>query len=83
MAKELIVTDGDGHRILDYLGPNFSKRSPQNFANDLIRPAYEFVVKQHELWLSNGNEKLSVRYKEVRQYFESWLPSWGLAVSKL
>ena len=75
MSKDLVVTDSDGLRILDYLGPNFLRQSAQNFANDLVRPAYEFVVQQHELWRSAENEKLSVRYGNVRQYFESRLPS--------
>ncbi len=76
---EFTTLDADGRRILDYLGPGIVNISTPGQANTMVKPAYQFVLDQHEHWLSNGNTKLSERYASLRRYFESRLPLWGLA----
>lgn len=79
LRELLVFTDAvDGRRCLDYLGRGFSEPSPTAVATVVPR-AYQFVVQQHKEHLANGNKKLSDRYTNVRAYFESRLPLWGLA----
>jgi hypothetical protein len=78
-GMDLVVVDTDGLRALDYLGPGVVVHSPPNFATQSVKPAYDFVLEQHGLCLSKGNEELSQRYANLRQYFESRLPLWGIA----
>jgi hypothetical protein len=68
-AKELIVTDSDGRRVLDYLGQHFFQMSGE-IARSLVQPAYDFVVAQQEVWETEKNEKLAGRYGKARIYFE-------------
>ena len=76
-AKELIVTDSDGRRVLDYLGPHFFQMSGAN-ARNLIQPAYDFVVEQQQVWEAEKNEKLAGRYGKARIYFEQHQELWSL-----
>jgi hypothetical protein len=78
---EFITVDTtDGRRILDYLGPGIVSISSDQ-TKTVVKSAYQFVLEQHEHWLSNGDGKLSGRYASLRRYFESRLPLWGLAAS--
>ena len=74
--NNLIIVDSDGHRALDYLGQGVRIHAGPNYATASIQPAYEFVLEQHEHWLSTENTKLSERYANLRRYFESRLPLW-------
>lgn len=80
-AKELIVTDSDGRRVLDYLGPHFFQMSGES-ARSLIQPAYDFVVAQQQVWEAEKNEKLAVRYGKARIYFKQHEELWGLREAK-
>jgi hypothetical protein len=79
---QLISTDDDGQRILDYLGPVLASLMKPAEVEVMVKPAYDFVVSEHERFLSNGDSKLSERYGLLRRYFESRLPQWGLTPSK-
>jgi hypothetical protein len=78
-TMELSFVDTDGLRALDYLGPGVVIHSPPNFATHSVKPAYDFVLEQQRLYLSKGDEELSKRYANLRRYFESRLPLWGMA----
>jgi hypothetical protein len=80
--KELITKDADNRNILDYLGPGIVSVSTPNQADILVKRAYHFVLEQHQYWISAGNTKLGERYANLRQYFESRLPLWGLSAAK-
>lgn len=75
---QLISTDRDGQRILDYLGPVSAELISRLEANTLVRPSYEFVVAEQQRFLSEANTKLGTRYGLLRSYFESRLSQWGL-----
>lgn len=83
---ELTTVDADGRRILDYLGPGIANICTANDAKNLVQPAYQFVVEEHDHFVSTGNSKLNKRYENVRRYFESRLDLWdtkgGLNASK-
>ena len=81
-AMELTTEDTDGKRILDYLGPGIVNLAAPDHANNMVKPAYQFVIDQHAYWLSRGDAKLAGRYAILRQYFESRLPLWGLPASR-
>jgi hypothetical protein len=80
-AKELIVTDSDGRKALDYLGQHFFDMSGE-IVKSLIQPAYDFVVEQHRFWQAEKNEKLAERYNKARIYFEQHKELWVLRESK-
>lgn len=80
-AKELIVTDSDGRRVLDYLGPHFFQMSGES-ARSLIQPAYDFVVAQQQVWEAEKNGKLAVRYGKARICFKQHEELWGLREAK-
>jgi len=76
-AKELIVADSDGRRVLDYLGQHFFQMSGE-IARSLIQPA----VAQREVWEAEKNEKLAGRYGKARLYFEQQQELWSLHEAK-
>jgi hypothetical protein len=74
----LIATDTDGNRILDYLGPIMVEHSLPGHAEQMVKPAYEFVLAEEKRLISDGPPKLVERYGLLRNYFESRLPLWGV-----
>jgi hypothetical protein len=81
---ELISTDSDGKKILDYLGPIMVEHagSANTTAEKMVRPAYEFVLKEQKRVSGAGDPKLTARYKALRGYIESRLPLWNLEAEK-
>jgi len=75
---DLTGTDSSGERFLDYLGKLMAQVAKPQDAQHVVKPAYEFVVVEHERFLSTGDSKLAERYALLRSYFESRLPLWGL-----
>ncbi|MGC2333632.1 MAG: hypothetical protein WA581_19430 [Candidatus Acidiferrales bacterium] len=76
---QLISTDTDGKRILDYLGPVFKELMKPGDVNIMVQPAYDFVAAEQQRFSSIADEKLGKRYALLRRYFESRLPQFGLA----
>lgn len=78
---ELIATDFDGKRILDYLGPTILAHSrPGDEKRNVVKSIYEFVLAEQER-ISDGNTpELIARYQAFRRYVESRLPLWGLDI---
>ncbi len=76
----LISIDGDGKRILDYLGPVILEipGTDQKARELMVQPAYEFVLFEQERVNQDGDPKLMARYEAFRNYFESRLALWGL-----
>jgi hypothetical protein len=83
-TMELVATDADGKRILDYLGQTIVDNAAPggNQRDHLVRPAYEFVLAEQQRIEAAGNAKLIERYGLLRRYFESRLPLWGIEVKK-
>lgn len=75
---DLISMDTDGERVLDYVGKATAQVARPQDAQHVVKPAYEFVVEEHERFLSGTDPKLPERYALLRSYFESRLPVWGL-----
>jgi hypothetical protein len=80
-TMQLISTDTDGERILDYLGPVLNELMTSGEAKIMVQPAYEFILAEQRRLLSEGDAKLSERYGLLRHYFESRLPKWGFTSS--
>jgi hypothetical protein len=79
----LIATDGDGKRILDYLGPTMVQHAGSGGGQkDMVKRAHDFVVAEHKRILEKKDAKLIPRYEAFRRYFESRLPLWGIEVKK-
>lgn len=81
---ELTAIDSDGKRILDYLGPIIVEHAaPGNTtAQNMVWPAYQFVLEEQKRINLCGNPKLATRYQALRSYFESRLPLWNLDSKK-
>ena len=76
---QLISTDTDGKRILDYLGPVLKELMKPGDVKIMVQPAYDFVVAEQERFSSMADKKLGERYALLRRYFESRLHQFGLA----
>jgi hypothetical protein len=76
---QLISTDTDGKRIVDYLGPVLKELMKPGDVKIMVQPAYDFVVAEQERLSSMADAKLGERYALLRRYFESRLPQFGLA----
>jgi hypothetical protein len=77
-TMELISTDADGQRILDYLGPVIKDLMTPDEVKLMVKPAYDFVVSEQAQFVAKGESKLSVRYGRLRTYFESRIQLWGI-----
>jgi hypothetical protein len=76
----LISVDGDGKRILDYLGPVIREipGADQKARELMVKPAYEFVLAEQERINQEGDPRLIARYQAFRDYLESRVLSWGV-----
>lgn len=79
-TMQMIVTDADGHRILDYLGPVTAENAGPDHGKLMIQPAYNFVLAEQKLMLAKGDPELIGRYVLLRRYFEPQLGPWGVQV---
>jgi hypothetical protein len=79
-TKQMIATDTDGQRILDYLGPVVVENAGPDHGQLMIQPAYNFVLAEQKRMLAKGDPELIGRYVLLRSYFESRLKSWGVEV---
>ena len=81
-TMQMIATDTDGQRILDYLGPVVVENAGPDRGKLMIQPAYDFVLAEQKRMLTKGNPELIGRYVLLRSYFEARLASWGVEVKK-
>jgi hypothetical protein len=79
-TMQMIATDTDGQRILDYLGSVVAENTGPDHGELMIQPAYNFVVAEGKRMLAKGDPELIGRYVLLRRYFESRLAAWGLEV---
>ena len=78
----LIATDTDGKKILDYLGPIVVENSAPGHKEQMVQPAYEFLLAEQNRLTLDGTAELIARYVSFRSYFESRLSLWTIAASK-
>lgn len=81
-TMQMIVTDRDGLRILDYLGPVMVENAGPDHGKFMIQPAYNFVLGEQSRMVAKGDSELIGRYVLLRKYFESRLAPWGVEVKK-
>jgi hypothetical protein len=79
-TQQMIATDTDGQKILDYLGPVAVENAGPDRGPLMIQPAYDFVLAEQKRILAKGDPELIGRYVLLRSYFESRLKSWGVEV---
>ena len=81
-TMKLIAIDSDGKRILDYLGSVIAEipGTVDKFREEMVKPAYEFVISEQKRMNKGDNPKLIARYQALRQYVESRLRLWNLKV---
>jgi hypothetical protein len=81
-VMQMIATDTDGKRILDYLGAVIVESAGPGHVKHMVQPAYEFVLAEQARLISGGTPELVERYALFRSYVESRLSLWGLEASK-
>jgi len=81
-TMQMIATDTDGQKILDYLGPVVVEHGRPDHGKLLIQPAYNFVIAEEKRILAKGDPELIGRYVLLRNYFESRLAPWGVEVKR-
>lgn len=79
---QMIATDTDGQRILDYLGPVVVENAGPDHGQLMIQLAYNFVLAEQKRMLAKGAPELIGRYVLLRSYFESRLAPWGVEVKR-
>ncbi len=79
---QMIATDTDGQKILDYLGPVVVENAWPDHGKLMIQPAYNFVLAEQRRMLATGDPELIGRYVLLRSYFESRLGPWGVEVKR-
>jgi len=70
---EMLALDDDGYYFIDYLGEGFNKYVAKDNIGDLSTKAYDFILKQSQLWQQKNNTKLAFRYGQLRAYFNNRL----------
>ena len=81
-TMQMIATDTDKQRILDYLGPVMVENAGPDRGQHMIQPAYNFVLAEQKRMLAKGDPELIGRYVLLRSYFESRLAPWGVEVKR-
>jgi hypothetical protein len=81
-SKKLVTQTDEGDLMLDFLGSKVKGISPA-LRSTVPESAYSFVVHEHERFARDRNEKLEVRYRALRLYFESKLALWGIDPSEV
>lgn len=80
-TMQMIATDTDGQKILDYLGSVTAENAGPN-RNAIVQPAYNFVLAEQRRTFAKGNPELIGRYVLLRSYFESRLALWDVEVKE-
>jgi hypothetical protein len=80
-TMQLVATDQDGKRILDYLGIVMSEHAG-HLRENMVKPVYEFVLVEQARINKTGDPKLTTRYQTLRDYVESRLHLWNLQAVK-
>jgi hypothetical protein len=81
-TMQMIATDTDGRRILDYLGPVIVENAGPDHRQLMIQPAYNFVLAEQKRILAKGDPELISRYVQLRDYFEARLELWNVEVKR-
>jgi len=82
-SLKLLVVDDDGHSILDYLGGDIRDTLPEvPITREIVVQAYNFVIQESYRHKISRNSKLGFRYTLLRNYFESRLQDWGVAIQE-
>jgi hypothetical protein len=81
-TMQMITTDTDGQRILDYLGSVVVENAGPDHGKLMIQPAYNFVLAEEKRMLAKGDPELIGRCVLLRSYFESRLAPWGVEVKR-
>jgi len=76
-SKNLVCQDGDGVRILDYLGKGV-RSIKGGIESRWVKKAYQWVIQEHDKYIKSKNFKLAGRYSLLRQYMESRLDLWDI-----
>jgi hypothetical protein len=79
---ELVSIDTDRLPVLDFLSQGMRRLEP-TYSQEILPPAYRFVVAEYARHYSEGNLKLASRYGRLRTFMEVRLPAWGIDYESL
>jgi hypothetical protein len=79
LCTELIAIDTDGLPFIDYLGKGFKQHIAKNDTYDIVKKAYDFIMKESVRCQDIRDSKLAFRYTLLRNYFEARMHLWSQA----
>jgi hypothetical protein len=75
-CTKLIAIDLDGLPFLDYLGDGFKMVFGKDLCFDIVKEAYDFVLKESAKCQDLQDSKLASRYTLLRNYFDNRMHIW-------
>jgi hypothetical protein len=78
LCRKMIIQDTDGRFMIDFLGARLKEDAGDSINRDVVISAWDFVISQHQKYMTEGNEKLSSRYFRLMRYFQSRKSIWGI-----
>ena len=77
LCQGLVQRDVDGIPFVHYLGPGFRRNeSDVKTLGPSISDGLQFVRQQHQRFAEKPDQKLAMRYAQVRSYYEVNAPEW-------
>jgi hypothetical protein len=75
-CTKLIAIDLDGLPFLDYLGEGFKIVFGKDLSFDIVKEAFDFVLKESAKYQDFQDSKLASRYTLLRNYFDHRMHIW-------
>lgn len=70
ICLEMLTLDKDGKLVLDYVGEVIKKYMNREVIESLSSMAHANTIKEYERFKMQGNEKLTQRYRLLREFFD-------------
>lgn len=77
-CREMIVQDGDGNFMLDFMGKISKESADNSIGTDVVKQVWDLVVSQYKEYSESDNHKLASRYFRLLRYVESRIKLWGI-----
>ena len=79
----LLALDDDGCPFVDFIGPTVQQEmeaSGSESGAEVVRRAYEFVLKSSKEFENSGETKIASKYSQLQRYMEPRLGLWGIKI---
>ena len=77
-CRNMLITDGDGRIMLDFLGKKVKEAAADVSLDKHIESAWRFVDTQYTRFVNEEDDLMASRYFRLRKYFEARKAIWGI-----